>query len=237
MCDFSLKQDLFSLIAEKGAKLIGAADLTGIVSNEMQTGVSVAVPIPKSIVEDLKTAPTQAYYEAYSSMNAKLDEMVSCGEEFLQDRGYRAFANTTKVVKQDAHWCTRLPHKTVATRAGLGWIGKNCLLVTKEYGSAVRLSSLLTNAPLPVGSPINESRCGSCTVCVKSCPAHALTGVLWCVGTKREELLHKEDCKRMQIIRMKQSTDFETDLCGLCFSVCPYTQRYLRRKPDMRIKK
>lgn len=89
MCDFSLKQDLFSLLAEKGAKLIGAADLTGIVSNEMQTGVSVAVPIPKSIVEDLKTAPTQAYYEAYSSMNAKLDEMVSCGEEFLRDRGYR----------------------------------------------------------------------------------------------------------------------------------------------------
>ena len=75
-CDFSLKQDLFSLLAEKGAKLIGAADLTGIVSNEMQTGVSVAVPIPKSIVEDLKTAPTQAYYEAYSSMNEKLYEMV-----------------------------------------------------------------------------------------------------------------------------------------------------------------
>ena len=61
--------------------------------------------------------------------------------------------------------------------------------------------------------------------------------MLWCVGTKREELLHKEDCKRMQIIRMKQSTGIEPDLCGLCFSVCPYTQRYLRRKPDMRIKK
>ena len=82
-----------------------------------------------------------------------LDNIVSCGAEFLLENGYQAYANTTKAVKQDDNWCTPLPHKTVATRAGLGWIGKNCLLVTKEYGSAVRLSSLLTDAPLPAGTP------------------------------------------------------------------------------------
>lgn len=116
----------------------------------------------------------------------------------------------------------------MATRAGLGWIGKNCLLVTKKYGSAVRLSSLLTNAPLPADVPVNESQCGGCAVCVKSCPARALKGVLWSTGTKREELFRKEDCKKMQIQRMKQATGIETDLCGLCFAVCPYTQQYLR---------
>ena len=71
----------------------------------------------------------------------------------LLENGYQSYANTTKAVKQDDNWCTPLPHKTVATRTGLGWIGKNCLLVTKEYGSAVRLSSLLTDAPLPAGTP------------------------------------------------------------------------------------
>lgn len=228
-----LKQALFSLLAEKGAKLMGVADLSGIIGAEMQTGVSVAIPVPSNIVEDLETAPTQEYYEAYYVLNAMLDNIVSCGTEFLLKNGYQAYANTTKVVKQDDNWCTPLPHKTVATRAGLGWIGKNCLLVTKEYGSAVRLSNLLTNAPLPADIPYNESKCGRCTVCVRSCPAGALTGGLWNTTTNREELFHKEDCMKMQIQRMKQATGIETDLCGLCFAVCPFTQRYLKKQTQL----
>ena len=209
---------------------MGIADLSGIVSGEMQTGVSVAVPVPRNIVRDLQTAPTREYYDAYHALNARLDGIVSRGAEFLRANGYRAQANTTKVVRKDADWRTPLPHKTVATRAGLGWIGKNCLLVTKEYGGAVRLSSLLTDAPLPAGTPVNESRCGGCSVCVRRCPAKALTGALWNTSTRREELFHKEDCRETQIQRMKEATGIETDLCGLCFAVCPFTQRYLQEE-------
>lgn len=225
-----IKEDLFRLLADKGAKLIGVADLSDIVDGEMTTGISVALPLPKNIVKDLQTMPTKEYYDAYYTLNAQLDEIVTCGAAFLEKSGYMAYANTTKVVKQNEDWRTPLPHKTVATRAGLGWIGKNCLLVTKEYGCAIRLSSLLTNAPLPFDTPIDESHCGGCTVCVKSCPAKALTGVLWNTHTDRESLFHKEDCKKMQIQRMKQATGIETDLYGLCFAVCPYTQKYLRAK-------
>lgn len=75
-----LKQELFSLLAEKGAKLMGAGDLSGIVSGEMKTGVSVAVPVPGKIVRDLQTAPTKEYYDAYYALNAKLDEIVSAGK-------------------------------------------------------------------------------------------------------------------------------------------------------------
>ena len=92
-----------------------------------------------------------------------LDDIVTCGAEFLKENGDQAFANTTKVVKQNDNWCTPLPHKTVAARAGLGWIGKNCLLVTERCGSAVQLSSFLTNAPMPAEKPVNESKCGKCT--------------------------------------------------------------------------
>lgn len=224
----SLKEELFLRLREKGAELVGVGDLRGIVAGDLRVGVSVAVPVPRHIVEDLKTAPTKEYHDAYYALNAQLDAIVSAGETFLRQQGYRAFAQTTKVVKADETWRTPLPHKTVATRAGLGWIGKNCLLVTREYGSAIRLSSLLTDAPLPVAAPVNESRCGSCAVCVQSCPAHALTGKLWDTSVSREELFHREDCKKMQVQRMKQATGIETDLCGLCFAVCPFTQRYLQ---------
>ena len=159
----AIREDLFHLLREKGARLTGVADLTGVAGSEMPVGISVAVPVPKGIVRDLQTAPTQEYYEAYHAMNAQLNEIVSAGAEFLRAQGFRARANTTLAVKQDSQWRTPLPHKTVATRAGLGWIGKSCLLVTPEFGSAVRLSSLLTDAPLPSDAPVDESRCGSCS--------------------------------------------------------------------------
>ena len=226
----AIREDLFHLLREKGARLTGVADLTGVAGSEMPVGISVAVPVPKGIVRDLQTAPTQEYYEAYHAMNAQLNEIVSVGAEFLRAQGFRARANTTLAVKQDSQWRTPLPHKTVATRAGLGWIGKSCLLVTPEFGSAVRLSSLLTDAPLPADAPVDESRCGSCSLCVDRCPAHALTGRLWSPGVGREEIFRREDCKRTQVERMKAATGREVDLCGLCFAVCPYTQKYLKRK-------
>lgn len=226
----SLKEELFEVLEQHGAKLHGIGNLTGIVDGELTTGVSVAVPVPVHIVEDLKTAPTEEYHRMYTTLNNQLNEIVEAGVKFLIQKGYHAFANTTKVVKMDEEWKTPLPHKTVATRAGIGWIGKSCLLVTKEYGSAIRLSSLLTDAPLEVAEPINESKCGGCKKCVESCPAKALHGTFWKAGMPREEIFDREICKKTQTERMMKATGIETDLCGLCFAVCPYTQRYLNRK-------
>lgn len=227
-----LKAELFAHLRQAGAKLMGTGDLTGVVGGTLTTGISVAIPVPRHIVRELQTAPTREYYDAYYALNARLNDIVRTGADFLENRGYRAQANTTDVVKQDADWRTPLPHKTVATRAGLGWIGKNCLLVTPEYGGAIRLSSLLTDAPLPTAVPVNESRCGGCRACVDSCPAGALTGVLWHVGVDREEILHKEACKKTQAEVMRRATGIDTDLCGRCFAVCPYTRRYLDRQEE-----
>lgn len=226
----ALRQELFHLLHQNGAALFGVANLNGLIDSTMTTGISVAVPVPVNIIEDLKTAPTKEYYDMYHTLNQKLNDIVTAGAVFLTQKGYQAFANTTKVVKYDEEWRTPLPHKTVATRAGLGWIGKSCLLVTPEYGSAIRLSSLITDAPLPYDTPITESRCGGCTQCVKHCPAQALTGTLWTAGMPREELFHREACKKVQTERMKAATGIDTDLCGMCFAVCPYTNRYLKGK-------
>ena len=116
----------------------------------------------------------------------------------------------------------------MATRAGLGWIGKNCLLVTPQYGAAIRISSFLTNAPLECNDPINQSRCGYCNLCVKKCPAQALKGTLWEVGIQREEIVDINKCYKKQVEIMLQKTGIETDLCGRCFAVCVYTQKYLK---------
>lgn len=225
-----LRQELFALLRGKGAALCGAADMAPFAWDGLNTGVSVAVPVPDHIVEDLKTAPTLEYREAYRTLNGQLNEIVSAGEDFLTRRGFRAYACTTGRMKQDETWCVPIPHKTFAVRAGLGWIGKSCLLVTEEYGSAIRLSSLLTDAPLPVDRPVTQSRCGACRVCVDRCPGQALTGALWTAGMERSALVSRERCKEAQLRRMEQATGLRgVDLCGLCFAVCPYTQRRLNR--------
>lgn len=225
-----LKEGLFWTLKGQGAALYGVGDLSLLtVEQGLTTGVAVAVNVPKKIVEDLKVAPTEEYYNMYYELNNKLDRIVEAGAAFLQKHGYRAIAQTTSYVKQDETWTTPLPHKTVATRAGLGWIGKNCLLVTPRYGSAVRLSSLITDAPLPFDTPLNRNGCGMCRKCVDSCPGGALSGIRWEPGIDRARILDMEICKRTQTERMEAATGIHTDLCGLCFAVCPYTIAYLRR--------
>ncbi len=66
-----------------------------------------------------------------------------------------------------------LSDRAVAERAGLGWIGKNCALITPEFGSWVYLGELVTNLPLPPDTPVEEG-CGDCNICVEACPTGAL---------------------------------------------------------------
>ena len=91
---------------------------------------------------------------------------------------------------------TPLPFKTLATRSGLGWIGKSATLVTKEYGNAIRLNGVLTDMPIQSGVPINSSLCGDCEECIKSCPGKAVKGKLWDLHTDRDELLDASECKK-----------------------------------------
>lgn len=223
-----LTEELRGLLYDKGAGLVGVGDMSRVQNCDFGAGVAVAVPLPENVIRDLQKAPTKEYYELYDSLNHKLNEIVMAGEEFLRDKGFDAYAQTTDRVKVNEENVSVLPHKTVAVRAGLGWIGKNCLLVTPRYGPAVRISSLLTNAPLKCGEAVTKSRCGKCSLCVKNCPAQALKGTLWEAGMRREEFVDVRECYKKQVEIMRKETGIETDLCGKCFAVCAYTQKYLK---------
>ena len=225
-----LDDELKAVLEANGAKLVGYGDMQDVPNCKYRYGVSVAINVPVHILKQLLEGPTKEYYEMYHELNSQLDEIIQAGVTYLQEQGYHAYGQTTDVVKKDEHWQTPVPHKTVATRAGLGWIGKSCLLVTPQYGSAIRLSSLLTDAPLTCQAPIDQSRCGACQVCVKACPAGALKGTLWNKDIDRHEIFDREKCKKKQTEIMKARTGIETDLCGQCFAVCPHTRKYLLSK-------
>lgn len=210
-----------------GAKLVGFADMSGVEECGYPRAVSVALPVPPHILREIADGPTKSYYYMYHELNNGLNRIVTSGAEYLRERGYSAQPQTTDAVSYDADCRSALPHKTVAVRSGLGWIGKSCLLVTPEYGSAVRISSLLTDAPLACASSVMEPLCGGCDLCRSSCPGQALSGLLWNSAVDRDLIVDTGRCTRKQRELMMARTGIEADICGKCFVVCPYTAKYL----------
>jgi len=230
-----LTQEIKYELKQLGADVVkfGAIDeLPDDVRNGLPVGISVAVVYPKEVIRKIEELPTQEYCDWYEKFNERLDMIVSCGAELLQNMGYRAIAQTRKNVGfGENRDNTILPHKTIATRAGIGWIGKCALLVTDKYGSAIRLSSILTDAPLSTDSPINKSKCGECMICSDACPGFAVSGKVWELGLYRDEFFDPVKCRKTARNQAKLGFGGEDiTICGKCIAVCPYTQRYMNLK-------
>jgi epoxyqueuosine reductase QueG len=221
-------------LLRRGADLVGFGDLAELpieVREGLPAGVCVAVKYPKEVIRGIAGMPTREYYEYYDKLNERLDMLVTLGAGALQRLGYQAVAKTrAQVAREETEYGTLLPHKTVATRAGIGWIGKCALLVTPQYGSMVRISSILTDAPLQCAQPVNESRCGECMACADACPGGAVLGKNWDVRMEREMFYDAIKCRRTARARALQGFGVEISQCGKCVEVCPYTRNYLEDK-------
>ncbi len=224
-----LSREFHEFLLKQGASLCGFGDLSQIVEGELRRGVSVAVRLPVPVLQSITGGPSRIYFDAYHEINEKLDGIVTAGAEYLQAKGYRAHAKTRVNVKEHPGYRTDLPHKTVATRAGLGWIGKSALLVTREFGPAVRISSLLTDAPLTLGEPVDKSKCGNCTACVDHCPGKAISGKVWDVTMDRDVFFDAVACRKAARALSLELLNEEISLCGKCIEVCPYTKGYIHR--------
>ncbi|MDO5850291.1 MAG: 4Fe-4S double cluster binding domain-containing protein [Methanobacteriaceae archaeon] len=225
----SLSEDIRKLLEKENVAYVGFADISGISPKSgLNSGIVFYIPYEKETIKSIRKAPTEDYLAEYLELNRKLDEIAIKCEEFLIDKGYKAYAQTTTRVGEDAEDDSFLPHKTIATRAGLGWIGKSALFVTNDYGSAIRLSSVLTNAKLDFGTPINSSLCRMCTICRNECPAGAISGIEWNSKMSREDFFDYKKCEKKASKISKKKLKSDITLCGKCIYVCPHTQKYIR---------
>jgi len=206
-----------------GAALVGFADITGLA--ELPRAVVVAMAHSPAVLADPEAMPTPEYYQEYLDFNARLDEIATELGRLIEEAGYRVKLNGATVGQIDPETLSApFSHKMAATRAGLGWIGKSALLVTPELGPALRLTSLLTDAPLEVGSPITESECGDCTACQEVCPGNAISGELWYAGRPRGEFYDAFAC-RTAALQRAGARGISSTICGMCMAVCPKRPR------------
>lgn len=234
-----LSRELRERLLNDGAALVGFARLEGLYLTEdgadgprppeLPMGVAMALPLPRGVAAGLTSGPAADYERAYDELNARLDALAEGCAAFLAARGYRAVAQTEAATREFGVYTTRMPHKTVALHGGLGWIGKSTLLVTPAYGSAVRLASVLTDAPLTADEPL-ANRCGGCVKCRDACPAGAVTGHPWSAEHGRDWLLDPLRCRKKARELAAEALHRQVTLCGRCIGACPYTRRYAEGK-------
>jgi epoxyqueuosine reductase QueG len=229
----SLSIELKEYLQKNGATEVGFADITKFTPKEgLNSGVVFYITYPKEIIQNMENAPTLEYVLELVDLNTRLDALGMLCEEYLIDKGYDAYAQTKKRLGTDFGKFNsfELPHKTIATRAGLGWIGKSALFTTKEYGSALRLSSVLTNAPLDIGKPILKSKCGKCMECKNACFGGAISGKEWNYKLKRNEFYDDKKCEKYALKVSEENLGKPDTVCGKCIFACPHTQKYIKKK-------
>ncbi len=211
------EKELHDVLIGEGADLAGFCCLKDVKNAPFPYAVSVAYKLSDSVLKTIDGAPSKMYFQHYRTVNTKLDLIALRAVKFIEKKGFQAFpvAASQSVA---GRFYGYFPHKTAAVLSGLGYIGRNCLLITPEYGSKVRLATVLTDMPLSPLSPLKEFDCGGCLACVAACPAGAISGKPPSLSGTREDFFDAEKCSDF----MKTFKDVGRGaVCGLCIKACP----------------
>jgi epoxyqueuosine reductase QueG len=224
-----------------GADYYGVADLSGARDFVLAQGGERVARFPRAVVMGIglldelvdmladrqDAVGTRLYrHHSYDVVNQALDQIALQVANTIQREGYRALPIPASKRASDELIAGVFSQKLAAHLAGLGWIGKSCLLVTSDHGPRVRWIAVLTDAPLaPTGTPM-ESRCGKCTECVDICPVRAFTGRPFREDEPREARFDAALCDRYF---KELEAGSGPVVCGLCLYVCPFGRKGTHR--------
>lgn len=227
----SLERELTAELTGHGADVVSFVDISHL-SDEHTNGYPTAILLGMVLSPAyLHTITTTSEYvqqmirshevaaDEFHCKETQTDSLADEMASYLTVNGYSACSQSEKHLSLTGRYhaptkTTPLPHKTIALLAGIGWIGKHNLLVTPEFGSALSMCTVLTDAPVTtVCQAPATSRCGNCQVCQARCAPNAITGKTWNMSTSRDALLDVEKCTT----------------CLECLAFCPWTVRYMKK--------
>jgi epoxyqueuosine reductase QueG len=212
--------------------IIGFSNLEGLVPEnliDLKYGITIGIKLDDKIIDGIVEGPTTEYKQHYHDINALLNNIASDVKDMLVNMGHQAeFQKSTLEWEEEDTipdyydtLAVEFSHKTAATRSGLGWIGKTDLFISHEFGPRLRLVTVFTDRELDTGTPVEESQCGECVICVEKCPTDAATGNSWTAGMPRQEIYDAHKCriKAKELARVRIGLD--EVICGICVAVCP----------------
>ena len=212
-----------------GADLVGFADMgklrgfftyTDDLTKDLPYGICIAVGLDKwgrydNSTEDDFSFPLLEHVG--SEIKKGIEKMGFSARIIMPDK--RVAHNS------QLYWRGEVSHKAAAKTAGLGWTGRSTLLVTPEFGPRVCLATVLTDMPLPTGKPM-KNKCGSCKMCVVSCPLRALKGPTFADHPK--DVSDAIDVKKCGALVNRIWADGR--MCYQCMLACPIGKKKKKRK-------
>ncbi len=202
-----------------GADLFGVADITSIKSEflispkvleKADRAVCLGVGLSRAALAEIEEAPTRMYFHHYRMVNMFLDQLALRIGNYIQKRGYLSLAIPASQIIDWKKLSAHVSHRKLGVLAGLGWIGRNNLLVNREYGSQFRLVTVLTDMSLEPDEPVKED-CGFCRACVKICPAQA-------IKDNPADFQHVKCFEKLREFQKQRQVD--SYVCGICVNVC-----------------
>ena len=173
--------------------------------------VSVGYRLSDAIMESLTEGPTKLYAYHYRVVNKELDSIALRVATEVQRLGFAACPIPSSQVIDWANDLGHASHRWAAYHAGLGWYGRNNLIVSPQHGTRVRYVTVFTYIPLPTGKPLAQD-CGECRACISVCPAGA-------IAERREEFNLAKCREQLQVFRNQWNIGH--NICGLCIKACP----------------
>jgi epoxyqueuosine reductase len=200
--------------------LLGVADmrqegkaLAGLpekVRDSLPLAVVIALRVSRAVLSTLEDGPNLLYFHHYRQINAQLDRAATRISAEIERRGCLALPIAASQIVDWEKMTGQVSHKAIARLAGLGWQGRNNLLVTPQLGAQVRLATILTDFALAPDHPL-EADCGSCHRCAAVCPAKAIRD-----DPAEFDLPACYD----KLNEFRKTRHIQQHICGVCVKAC-----------------
>jgi epoxyqueuosine reductase len=203
----------------RGLSLFGVADiidvreefnLPDISKSRYDRVVVMGKRLLDGVMDEIADQPTPLYFHHYRQINFFLDRSALAVGNTIQDSGFRALPIAASQIIDWENQTAHVSHKKMGYLAGLGWIGRNNLLVNPYLGSRFRLVTVLTDMPLDADKPLGLD-CGACRACIKSCPAGA-------IKDRPEDFDHISCYEKLKDFRRRHIVS--QYICGVCVRAC-----------------
>lgn len=200
------KRENPSLLLENGKSIISF-----ILSYNTQEFADLQLNNSKDSNNNLKFAAYSYFDDYHKLIKQALYGIIACIQERYPDFKAVAFVDSSP-----------FSEKMIAREAGLGFIGKNSLLIHKEYGSQILLGEIITNYSTDYSNELIEDLCKDCSLCIEACPNKAINN---------DKTLNANLCSSYQNMIKKGEIEEGIRLggyiygCDICLNACPFNSK------------